>query len=933
MPALSLQPRSVRRALRATLALLSPLLLVTCTDNLAGPDHPGIGRLRIVPVFDAYSRIAPLTLDNVQVIVVRPAADTLARVSRGFGVTNPQLQLDVPVLLSGLTDDLDVTLRLFSGSTLLFEGTSTIRVTAGAGTLPNSIPVSYQGPGSSIAKLTLSPRDTTLQAGDSLAFQLSAADSQQSPVAQYYVSWKLLGATATGARLDATGKLRAPGTPDLFYVKVATPNGVVDSTSVTIVTRVQPGVVTWTGAVDSQWSTAGNWNSGKLPTAVDSVVIPATSRDPVLTANAVAGAINVSGGTLTLNGDTLTVTRGFATTAAGTLTMINPADLLAVGGGARFAGGSTAGRLTAGRLTVGGTFTQLAGSSNQSFSADSNHVTELDAALPVISLATPGLATSHFGILEQGFTGSDFQFATDVAVAGYITSQQDGFSGSLRGSNVALTIPSIGSMRLDGVRLIIDDPNATQFAGVFGVQFSNLPTSVAQLTIRNPGSPLSPFTVSGVTFVPLAAGNTGAYISATDVDGVTPAPLIVYVDFDPSGNGTSFTRVTGGAQVFWPSTPVVWTGATSSDWATATNWNTLRTPFQNNVVIPSGTPNSPQLLGFGANILSLTVLPGATLDIGSNSLSVSNGLDVGGLITGTPQGSLGGAGAARGNINVPLTLTGSLSGRLTLGGGASLGVVGNVDLAGHTLDISGNLVVNGLSSLTMTNAGGLDSLLVAGDASMCGGVFTAGVVKVSGNFATCLSAGAYTPSGTHKTILGGASSRTITITNLGGTPTGSFHILDVSAATGGVSLLSPVVVDSLLIATPVAGTPGLFGGGNTLTTRQVQVSRLLIDQVPLTIDEVGTALAQQFDNVTFQNDTTSTLLSLSLVGTALAPRSVAFNSTVVPSNGSNTYVQLVSSNGLGVTVVLVGSNNATGGPSRSNPAFGATVNGARILWQ
>jgi hypothetical protein len=265
--------------------------------------------------------------------------------------------------------------------------------------------------------------------------------------------------------------------------------------------------------------------------------------------------------------------------------------------------------------------------------------------------------------------------------------------------------------------------------------------------------------------------------------------------------------------------------------------------------------------------------------------------------------------------------------------GAGLTVNGNLDLAGQTLDISGDLVVNGLSSLTMTSAGGLDSLLVAGNASMCGGTFTAGVVRVVGNFTTCLSANAYTPSGRHKTILGSSKPSTLTITTLGGTPTGSFHILDLSAATGGISLFSPVTVDSLLISTPGAGTPSLLGGGNTLTTRQVQVSRLLIDQVPLTIDEAGTALAQQFDNVTFQNDTTSTLLTLSLVGAALAPRTVTFNSETFSFNGSNLYVKLTSSNGLGATVVMNGSNNPTGGPSRSNPPFGTTVAGARIVWQ
>lgn len=934
MPSLPLAAGPNRHPLRLGAALLLPLLLATCTDQPTDPGRPGIGTLRVTPVFTAYARIAPLTLDNVELIVVRPPADTLTQLARGFSVTSPQLRLDVPVLLSGLGDDLEVTLRLLSGSTLLFEGTDTIRVTPGGNPLPNGIPVGYKGPGSSVASLTLSPRDTTIHTGDTLAFQLSAADSQQAPVAQYYASWALSGsAVPSDARLDASGRLRAPAQPATFFIRVATPNGTVDSTGITIAPRTPAGVVVWTGGVDTQWSTPGNWNGGTIPSAQDSVIVPAATREPVLTGPAVAGAVRVTSGTLRLNGQSLTVARAFQTTGTGTLTMTNPRDSLLVGGNAVFGGGSTAGLLTAGLLTVGGNFTQLGSGSPQGFAADTGHVTRLDAPLPVITFADPGLTNSHFGILEEGTSVNDFQFASDVAVAGSITSLQDGFGGSLIGNNVALTVPALSSMRLDGVRLIIDNPASLQFGGVFGVQFSNLPGTVAQLTIRNPGSATSNFAVSGVTFVPLAAGSSGAYLSAVDVDGVAPDRLIVYVDFDANGNGPAFTQTGNGAQAFWPQSPFVWTGATSSDWTVNTNWNTLRQPFQNDVVIPSGTPFSPQLLGFGPAIGGLTVDPGATLDLGSNSLTMNGALDAAGLITGTLQGNLTGSGTAQGNIDVPLTFTGSLSGRLTLGVGAGLTVNGNLDLAGQTLDVSGNVVVNGLSSVTMTSAGGLDSLLVAGSASMCGGSFTAGVVRVIGNFSTCLSAAAYAPSGKHKTILGSSKPSTVTITNLSGTPTGSFHILDLSAATGGLSLLSPVVVDSLLISAPATGTPTLLGGGNTLSTRQVQVTGLRIDQVPLTIDETGTALAQQFDNVIFQNDTTATLLTLSLVGSALTTRSVVFNTPTFSFNGSNLYIALTSSNGLGVTLGVVGSNNPTGGPSRSSPPFGTTVAGARVLWQ
>ncbi len=718
---MQIPPRTTSRSFRAALFALSSLLLVTCTENPAGPGGAGLGTLRLAPVFDAFARFAPLTLDNIRVFVVRPATDTVARIARNFSATSPQLRLDLPVPIQGLSEDLEVTLQLFAGSALLFDGKDTVTVIAGGSTGPDSVPLVYRGLGGSIATLTLTPRDTSLQVGDSLTYLLNAADTQGVPVALYYVSWSLTGGPDRSTRLDATGRLRAPSKPDTFYVKVASPNGTVDSTSVTIIPRIAPGTVTWTGAVDSQWTTAGNWNTGALPSAVDSVVIPQATRHPVLTAPAAAGAINVTGGTLVLNGFTLTVARSFATSGTGTLTMTNQSDLLDVKGNARFNGGSTAGLLTAGNLTVGGSFTQLAGGSPQSFAADPGHFTELDAALPVISFATPGLTASHFGGLVQGFNGTGFSFATDIAVSGYINSQQDGFNGPLTGTNVALTVPSLSSMRLDGVRLVIEDTSTAGFSGVFGVQFSNLPTSATQLTIRSPGSAAGPFVVSGVTFVPLAGGNTGKYLNSIDADGSAP-PLIVYVDFDANNNGPTFTQAGGGAQVFWPSTPFVWTGATSSDWATNTNWNSLRPPFSNPVIIPSGTPNSPQFLSFGATVTGLTLQPGATLDLGAQTITVNGNVDNDGLITGTSSSGVTVTGNLRGAIDAPvLEFGGSLSGRLTMGGGASMQVAGPFDLAGHTADITGDFIITGTGDLRMTSAGGTDSLLVGGNALFAGG--------------------------------------------------------------------------------------------------------------------------------------------------------------------------------------------------------------------
>jgi hypothetical protein len=117
------------------------------------------------------------------------------------------------------------------------------------------------------------------------------------------------------------------------------------------------------------------------------------------------------------------------------------------------------------------------------------------------------------------------------------------------------------------------------------------------------------------------------------------------------------------------------------------------------------------------------------------------------------------------------------------------------------------------------------------------------------------------------------------------------------------------------------------------------VQGMVVDNAPMILNEKGTALPQTFNNVSFTGfpttATTVSLMDMTAVGSALAVRSVTFNNlTVQTSLGSGgLYAKLVSSNSLGVTLTINGSNDPTGGPSRSDPPFGTTVNGARILWQ
>ena len=111
--------------------------------------------------------------------------------------------------------------------------------------------------------------------------------------------------------------------------------------------------------------------------------------------------------------------------------------------------------------------------------------------------------------------------------------------------------------------------------------------------------------------------------------------------------------------------------------------------------------------------------------------------------------------------------------------GKNIIINGNVTLSGGILnvnsgqlDVKGNLSTNGYSSsLKMTNS--TDAITVVGDFLMdgAGGVFSAGVLDVKGNFTqSCNSSGTYGNSnfnatGTHKVVFSGTKAQTIKFTN------------------------------------------------------------------------------------------------------------------------------------------------------------------------
>ncbi|MCB2377235.1 DUF4394 domain-containing protein [Hymenobacter sp. BT635] len=152
---------------------------------------------------------------------------------------------------------------------------------------------------------------------------------------------------ATGVDFDIFADLTTPTSPVSTAYLVAAPSTsttdnlyTVDLTAGTVSggTRIGNGSnltglaafltptvsgLTWTGAVDTNWSTAGNWSPARVPTAADDVTIPNTANDPVLTGAQFANNVTLGSGAqftiaansvLSLNGN---FTNNGGTTAAG----------------------------------------------------------------------------------------------------------------------------------------------------------------------------------------------------------------------------------------------------------------------------------------------------------------------------------------------------------------------------------------------------------------------------------------------------------------------------------------------------------------------------------------------------------------------------------------------------------------------------------------
>lgn len=230
---------------RALTALALPALLATCQGDPAGAGGPGFARLALrVEAPPSLEQFAPgLVVEQIRGTLLRSnrqLPDTIETRTVPFDVNQNSVSISFNLFVSAaetLTVALDYQTAL--GQTL-FSAQQQVVARPGQNSSPPSFQPAYVGPGSNVAFLIMAPLDTSLTAGDSLAFGVTALDSAQQPVTSFYLSWS---SSDTRVPVNAEGRVRAPNLTTVLTIGAQTPNGTSASTSLAILGAAGLGIV------------------------------------------------------------------------------------------------------------------------------------------------------------------------------------------------------------------------------------------------------------------------------------------------------------------------------------------------------------------------------------------------------------------------------------------------------------------------------------------------------------------------------------------------------------------------------------------------------------------------------------------------------------------------------------------------------------------
>ena len=212
----------------------------------------------------------------------------------------------------------------------------------------------------------------------------------------------------------------------------------------------------------------------------------------------------------------------------------------------------------------------------------------------------------------------------------------------------------------------------------------------------------------------------GATSASYTITGVTAGDAGNY-DVVVSG---SCGTITSSTAILLVTATGTWTGATSANWNTASNWCGGIPLSNTDVVIPAGVPNMPNLSGGNGAARNITINSGASLTVGTGGLLEIYGNLVNNATFNAANGNLAFRGSASqliaGFATINATMNGSggivLAGNATITGTLTL-INGNITLGSNNLSLAAgsngslasHIITNSSGNVVVLNLAGSDS--------------------------------------------------------------------------------------------------------------------------------------------------------------------------------------------------------------------------------
>lgn len=153
----------------------------------------------------------------------------------------------------------------------------------------------------------------------------------------------------------------------------------------------------------------------------------------------------------------------------------------------------------------------------------------------------------------------------------------------------------------------------------------------------------------------------------------------------------------------------LWTGTTSTDWSTSTNWCPTGAPTSTDSVVIQNVSNKPELSA-SSSTGPLVIVSSSSLSLNGNLLTINEGAVINGSLIGSSTSSLSFAGTTSSTLRMDTTqwdttnllqnLTVNLTGGASLTLGSKVGVIGLLTPTAGTITTAGNLRICSSSPTT-----------------------------------------------------------------------------------------------------------------------------------------------------------------------------------------------------------------------------------------